>query len=108
MSEVGKRVDILLPQIRELIDSARHTVARSVNTLQVITNYEIGRLIVEHEQEGAERAAYGTALLKELASSLTTEFGRGFSVTNLKLMRQFYQANRQQISQTPSDLLHSF
>ncbi len=108
MSEVRKKVGILLPQIRELIVSARHTVARSVNTLQVITNYEIGRLIVEHEQEGAERAAYGTALLKELASSLTAEFGRGFSVTNLKLMRQFYQANRQQIGQTLSDLLPSF
>ena len=63
MSEVRKKVGILLPQIRELIVSARHTVARSVNTLQVITNYEIGRLIVEHEQEGAKRAAYGTALL---------------------------------------------
>jgi len=71
----------------------------------VVTNFEVGRLIVENEQQGAQRAAYGRALLKELAASLTEEFGRGFSLTNLKLMRQFYLAYSEQIGQTLSGLL---
>jgi len=97
----------LLENIRELILSARRVVAHSVNLLQVHTNFEIGRCIVEHEQEGADRAQYGEALLKELAASLTAEFGKGFSLTNLKLMRQFYLTYRQQIGQTSSGVLPS-
>ncbi|MCF6308624.1 MAG: PDDEXK nuclease domain-containing protein [Flavobacteriaceae bacterium] len=69
----------------------------------VITYFEIGRMIVEEEQKGKARAAYGKALLKTLSQVLKNEFGRGFSVTNLKQMRQFYQIY--QISQTVSDEL---
>lgn len=90
MSEITLGVRKLLPQIRELIVSARATVARNINTFQVLMNYEIGRLIVEHEQAGAKRARYGKALLKELAASLKEEFGRGFSEDNLSNMRRFY------------------
>jgi hypothetical protein len=61
----------LLANIRELILSARKAVVHSVDLIQVFTNLEIGRRIVEHEQQGAERAEYGKALLKELADSLT-------------------------------------
>ena len=61
---------------------------------QVLTNFEIGRRIVEHEQRGAARAEYGKELLKELSVRLTEEFGKGFSATNLKLMRQFFIENR--------------
>jgi len=50
-----------------------------VDTFQVMTNFEIGRRIVEHEQKGAKRAAYGAELLKEQSARLTEEFGRGFS-----------------------------
>lgn len=74
----------------------------------MLTNFEIGRLIVEHQQEGAERAVYGRALLKKLAASLTEEFGRGFSRSNLEYMRRFflsYQDRRSAISQTPSGIL---
>jgi len=80
----------LLENIRDLILSARKTVVHSVNLIQVLTNFEIGRRIVEHEQGGAKRAEYGKALLRDLASGLTAEFGNGFSKRNLEYMRQFY------------------
>ncbi|MCP5043162.1 MAG: DUF1016 domain-containing protein, partial [bacterium] len=105
MPELTRAIGDLLPKIRSLIASARDAAARSVNTLQVLTNFEIGRLIVEHEQEGAERAVYGKALIRELSHSLTDEFGRGFSHRNLDYMRRFYLTYRDrepQISQTVS------
>jgi hypothetical protein len=95
----------LITKFRGLIHSARHAVATTVNTLQVLTNFEIGRRIIEHEQKGAERAEYGKELLKELSVLLVEEFGGGFSQTNLKLMRQFFVDYRDRISQTPSDQL---
>ncbi|MCF7676304.1 MAG: DUF1016 N-terminal domain-containing protein, partial [Akkermansiaceae bacterium] len=66
-------------------------------------NFEIGRRIVEHEQKGAKRAKYGAELLHELSASLTEEFGRGFSVTNLKLMRQFFTENQFRNGQSVTD-----
>ncbi len=80
----------LITELRGLIQSARHAVATTVNTLQVLTNFEIGRRIVEHEQKGAERAEYGKELLKMLSAQLTEEFGKGFSRTNLQAMRNFF------------------
>ena len=80
----------LIAEVRSLILSARHAAASTVNTLQVMTNFEIGRRIVEHEQKGEKRAAYGAELLKELSARLTDEFGRGFSEDNLARMRAFY------------------
>lgn len=56
----------------------------------VLTYFEIGKMIVEEEQNGKERANYGSQLLLELSRNLTKEFGKGFSVTNLKQMRSFY------------------
>ncbi len=79
--------------IRKLIVTARQTVTRGVDLVQVHTNFEIGRHIIENEQQGEQRAAYGKAILKSLAEKLSVEFGPGFSVTNLKLMRQFYIEN---------------
>ena len=92
----------LLLQLRNLIISARNIVSHGVNTIQVMTNFEIGRLIVEHEQSGKERAEYGKHLLNDLSKDLASEFGRGFSHTNLKLMRQFYLMNRDQIAGSTS------
>jgi len=92
----------LITELRGLIHSARHAVATTVNTLQVLTNFEIGRRIVEHEQKGAERAAYGAELLKALSTQLTEEFGKGFSVSNLQLMRKFFIENQVRIQQKPS------
>jgi len=62
----------------------------TVNTLHVMTNFEIGRRIAEHEQKRKKRAEYGAESLNTLSSRLSGEFGKGFSVTNLKLMRQFF------------------
>ena len=82
----------LLKGIRSLVLSARETVARGVDLLQVYTNYEIGRRIVEQEQKGKGRAKYGAELINELGARLTGELGNGFSASNLKYMRQFYLA----------------
>jgi len=80
----------LIAEVRSLVNSARQAAATAVNNLQVLTNFEIGCRIVEHEQQGAKRAAYGTELLNGLSAELTQEFGSGFSTTNLRLMRQFF------------------
>jgi DUF1016 N-terminal domain len=80
----------LLTEVRDLIQSARRSVASVVDTFQVMTNFEIGRRIVEHEQKGAKRAAYGAELLKELSGRLTEEFGRGGSRSSLQNMRTFF------------------
>ena len=95
----------LFANIRTLLESARNTVARGVDLVQVHTNFEIGRHIVEFEQQGEGRAEYGTQMLKSLAERLTAEFGSGFSATNLKLMRQFYALHPQRMGQTASGLL---
>jgi hypothetical protein len=90
MSSEINTTSVLLRQIRKLILSARKTVARNVDTIQVLTCFKIGRLIVEHEQRGTNRAEYGKNTLKDVSVKLTQEFGRGFSLTNLKMMRRFY------------------
>ncbi|SAL86485.1 hypothetical protein AWB68_08045 [Caballeronia choica] len=74
-----------------LLERGRRAVARSVNALMTGTYWQIGRRIVEFEQGGQNRAAYGQALLGRLSADLTGQFGRGFGVDNLELMRLFYQ-----------------
>ena len=97
----------LLTEVRQLIQSARRGVSTVVDTFQVMTNFEIGRRIVEHEQKGAKRAEYGAELLKELSARLTEEFGRGFSPVNLSHMRRFFLVwqERVQIFQQPTEKL---
>jgi len=99
----------LIAEVRNLIQSARRGVASVVDTFQVMTNFEIGRRIVDHEQKGEKRAAYGAEVLKALSARLTEEFGRGFSEDNLALMRRFYLAfaGRFQISETVSRKLEA-
>ena len=82
--------DGLYERIREILESARTNVARTVNTTQVVANWLIGREIVEEEQKGKQRADYGDRLLKGLSVRLTTDFGRGFSVNNLEHFRDFF------------------
>lgn len=82
---------ILLATLRDLIAQARQQASRSVNTIQVQTYWKIGRHIVEFEQGGEVRAAYGKRLLARLAEALTGEFGKGFDVRNLRNMRAFFQ-----------------
>ena len=76
--------------IRQAVQLARRKVATAINTVMVETYWHIGRMIVEEEQEGKERATYGDQLLPQLAEQLSAEFGKGFDETNLRKMRQFY------------------
>ena len=87
----------LFKEIRALILSARKTVVRNVDAIQVITNYEIGRRIVEYEQKGSLRAEYGKQLVAQLSSKLASEFGAGFSDRNLRNMRKFYLVYRDRL-----------
>lgn len=77
-------------QIRDVIQQARNKAYRSVNFIMVEAYWNVGRLIVEQEQGGQKRAAYGETVLAGLSDRLTTEFGKGFDITNLRKMRQFY------------------
>ena len=80
----------LSKKISNLLVEARKRVLQTVNHTMVLTCFEIGRMIIEEEQNGKERADYGKQLLSDLSQTLTKEFGKGFSVTNLQQMRQFY------------------
>jgi len=82
----------LLSSLREVIKTARQQVLHAVDVVQVQTCWTVGQHIVEFEQGGAARAAYGKRLLADLAESLTAEFGKGFDASNLRYMRLFYQA----------------
>lgn len=80
----------LFTKIAGLLQTARQNVVRTVNQTMVYTYYEIGRTIVEDEQQGKERAEYGKQVLKALSKRLSEQFGKGFSERNLEQMRQFY------------------
>lgn len=77
-------------RVLELFQNAKRKVSAAVNMTMVYSYYEAGRMIVEEEQQGKERAEYGKYILKQLSEKLTKELGRGFSYDNLKLMRKFY------------------
>lgn len=80
----------LISSIKNLIDEARKQVVRNVNTTMLVTNFEVGRMIVEYEQKGRQRAEYAKETLKTISQSLTAEFGKGYSVDNLENCRRFY------------------
>lgn len=83
---------VLFQQVVELLQNARQQVLRTVNSTMVYTYFEIGRIIVEEEQSGKDRAEYGKQILKGLSKQLINQFGKGFSVENLDRMRKFYRA----------------
>jgi len=80
----------LYEQVREILDAARTRVARSVNSEMVSAYWQIGQVIVEHEQQGKERASYGEQLIESLAARLKAEGLKGFGRRNLAWMREFY------------------
>ncbi|MFA7270279.1 MAG: PDDEXK nuclease domain-containing protein [Sterolibacterium sp.] len=82
----------LLDALRGLIVQVRQQVLRHVDVVQVQTYWQIGRHIVEFEQDGQTRAAYGKRLLPQLGQTLSREFGKGFDATNLRHMRGFFLA----------------
>ena len=89
-----KKVNVnnnIYQNISELLQQARKNINKVINSAMVHTYFEIGKMIVEEEQEGKKRAEYGKKLLETLSKKLTVEFGKGFSERNLKQMRMFYQ-----------------
>ena len=94
---------ILFQQVVELLQNARQQVLRTVNSTMICTYFEIGRMIVEEEQSGKDRAEYGKQILKGLSEQLKNEFGKGFSVDNLQNMRKLYLTYS--ISETVSSIL---
>lgn len=104
--------NIFFARIIDLLQATRNNIVKAVNQTMVLTYFEIGKIIIEEEQKGENRAAYGKKLLKELSTKLTKDFGRGYSVDNLENMRKFYVAysksetvsriSRENISETMS------
>lgn len=79
-----------IQEVKELLSSARERTKAAINIAMVYTYYEIGRRILKQEQKGLNRAEYGKKILKQLSSALTKEFGKGYSISNLKTIRQFF------------------
>lgn len=87
--------------ISDILEKARKNARTAVNLSMVYAYYEIGRKIIEEEQNGENRDAYSRQLLKELSIFLTRNYGKGYSAENLKLMRRFYVVYSQdQIGET--------
>ena len=84
-------IQTLYNEVREIIASARQNAVRSVDFSRVQMYWNIGKRILETEQEGKERVEYGSYLLKNLAKRLEPEYGSGFSVRQLEMCRQFYR-----------------
>ena len=80
----------LYSDIKKLIEQAKSFVVQNINTTLVFTNYHIGKMIVDDEQQGSERAKYAEKTLSNLSKKLTKEFGKGYTKRNLELMRRFY------------------
>jgi len=90
MAKLYKSDNSFFESIAALIQQSRTGVVKYVNTTIVITYYEIGRRIIVQEQHGEKRAQYGKKMLQGLSDYLTANLGKGWSIQNLKLMRQFY------------------
>ena len=84
-------IDTSYKSIKAIIEKARSSAYHAVNFAMVHAYWGIGRIIVEEEQKGAERAKYGKALINEVSRRLTRDYGRGFTERNLWYMRDFYQ-----------------
>jgi hypothetical protein len=93
----------LINELKLLVKKARYNAVYAVNKEMILAYYEIGKKIVENEQKGEKRAEYGAELIKVISLELTKEFGKGFSITNLKQIRLFYLIYKNQIGQTVSD-----
>jgi len=96
----NKKIDrALYNSIKSIIEEAKLQVVRNVNTIITYTHFDIGRMIVQHEQKGKERAGYAEKTLVQLSTDLTTEYGVGYSRSNLEYMRKFYLLYKHRISQ---------
>ena len=91
MSRIKQNIQIdFYSKVANLLNEARKSIVQTVNKTMVYTYFEIGKMIIEEEQNGQERAEYGKKLIKDLSKKLKSEFGKGFSQRNLEQMRKFY------------------
>ncbi len=88
--KAAKTESLLYKSVASLLQQSRNTIVESVNNTIVSTYYQIGKLIVEHQQKGSEKAAYGKFTVASLSEKLTAKFGKGFSIDNLENMRKLY------------------
>ncbi len=98
--KTAKPTHSFIQEAIELVASARQHVVRQTNSVMVFTYFQIGRLIVQNEQQGNAKAGYGKKTITLLSTKLTSEFGKGFSVSNLEQMRSFYIAFESRISKS--------
>lgn len=80
----------LFVQIKQILDGARSSILRNINATTVAAYWQVGKYIVDYEQHGKSRAEYGKGVISSLSKRLMSEYGGGFTATNLKVMRQFY------------------
>ncbi|MBN2014394.1 MAG: DUF1016 family protein [Candidatus Altiarchaeota archaeon] len=90
MDRKDQRIDETYANIRSILETARTKAYRTINQTMTEAYWNIGKIIVKEEQKGKKRAEYGKKLIKELANRLTNDYGKGFTETNLRYMRQFY------------------
>ena len=103
-NEINYKEELFITELKDIVNSTRQLVCSAINYAQVRQNWLIGQKIVVQEQKGKTRAEYGKQIIKVASLALTEEFGRGFSVTNLKNFRQFYLMFRNlSIGQAVSD-----
>jgi len=102
MAKIKKTKGNLYNSIKTIIEEARSQIVRNVNTVITYTHFQIGKMIVEHEQKGKERARYAEKTLVQLSADLAAEYGNGYSRTNLEYMRKFFLLYKHRISQ-PAD-----
>ena len=100
MSKELTNIEDLYSKVSILLEKSRINLRKTVNTFMVSTYFEVGKLIVEEEQNGEERAKYGKNIIENLSKKLTKEYGKGFPRRNLVHMRKFYSAYS--ITQTAS------
>ena len=89
-SEIVNSDKCFIHDLKKIVDDCRRQAYRTVNYAQVMMNWRIGQRIVEQEQGGSERAEYGKYVIKLASESLTEEYGRGFSESNIRSFRKFY------------------
>ncbi|MCX6181421.1 MAG: DUF1016 N-terminal domain-containing protein [Bacteroidetes bacterium] len=81
---------LLFTSVKNILQEAKGTAYRTVNSIMVVAHWHVGRLIVQDEQQGKQKAEYGKAVLQDLSDKLNKEFKSGYSVQNLRSFRQFY------------------
>ncbi len=100
-SEIKNLDNHFLESVSALLAESRKKIKTAVNLSMVYTYFEIGKMIVEEEQKGSDRAKYGNYVIDKLSNHLTKEFGKGFSSSNFKMIRRFYLVySKNEIGQT--------